>query len=164
STSVEATLWDAEVRLGQTVHAKVADAEAIAAQIAIDRAEVDAAVASLTRRVADAQEQLLKRMDTVTQQVEGLTRAATAEAGSLAPLRSDLRLLRGQVEELTEVVAELRPKRKAPAAPARRPSAVARKLAAAAPAKKATAAPAAKVTAAPAKKAAAKKAPRRRTQ
>ncbi|HEV2758305.1 MAG TPA: hypothetical protein VGV86_01945 [Acidimicrobiales bacterium] len=153
STSVEATLWDAEVRLGQTVHAKVADAEAIAAQVAIDRAEVDAAVASLTRRVAKAQEQLLKRMDAVTEQVERLTRAATAEAGSLAPLRSDLRLLRGQVQELTEVVDELRPKRKAPAAPAKRPSAVARKLAAAAPAQKMAAAPAQKVAAVPAKKA-----------
>ena len=168
-TSVEATLWDAEVRLGQTVHAKLADAETVAARIATDRAELDAAVASLTKKVTKAQEQLFKRMDEVTEQVEGLRRAATAESGSLAPLRSDLRLLRSQAEELAEVVAELRPKRKAPATPAKRPSAVARKLAAAAlateepaalatelpaaPAKKATAAPAKKATAAPAKKA-----------
>ena len=182
-TSVEATLWDAEVRLGQTVHDKLADAETVAARIATDRAELDATVASLTQRVAKAQEHLLKRMDAVTEQVEGLRRAVTAEAGSLAPMRSDLRLVRSQVEELAEVVADLRPKRKAPAGPAKRPSAVARQLAAAAPAKTVPAAPAGKVPAAaapakkaapvkkvpakkaaPVKKAPAKKAPRRNTQ
>ena len=166
-TSVEATLWEAEARLGQTVHDKLADAEAVAGRIATDRAEVDAAVQSLTLRVAKAQEQLLKRMAAVTEQVEGLTGAAAAETSSLAPLRSDLRLLRGQVEELAEVVADLRPKRRAPTAPAKRPSAVARKLAAAAPATKAATTPAKKRTADLAKKAAAPsagKAPRRKPQ
>ena len=166
-TSVEATLWEAEARLGQTVHDKLADAEAVAGRIATDRAELDAAVQSLTLRVAKAQEQLLKRMAAVTEQVEGLTGAAAAETSSLAPLRSDLRLLRGQVEELAEVVADLRPKRKAPTVPAKRPSAVARKLAAAAPATKAATTPAKKRTADLAKKAAApsaRKAPRRKPQ
>ena len=76
----------------------------------------------------------------------------------LAPLRSDIRELQAQVTELTETLAELRPRRKATAAPALSPAkrAVAeRTKKAAAPAKKALAA----------KKAPAKKtAGRRRTQ
>jgi len=66
------------------------------------------------------QDQVRRKVAAVVEQVEGMARTATSEAGTLAPLRSDLRLLQAQVAELADVLADLRPRRKAPATPARR--------------------------------------------
>lgn len=110
NASVQATLRESEVRLRQMIQVNRGDFEAIAGRVA--------------------------KLSTVTEKVDALTTTAAVEAGSLAPLRSDLRLLQGQVAELAEVVAELRPRRK----------------------------PAVKKVVAPAKKVAARKAARRKAQ
>ncbi len=138
NASVPASLREAEARLRQTMQAKQGDLEAVAARVAKARTDMNATVASVNRKLARTEDQVQKRLATVSDKVDALTRTAATEAGSLAPLRSDLRLLQGQVAELAEVVADLRPKRKAPA-----------KKVAAAPAKNA---------------AAAKKAPRQKSQ
>lgn len=145
NASVQATLRESDVRLRQMIQAKQGDFEAIAGGVAKARTEMATAVASVNRKLAATEEQVQKRLATLSDKVDALTKTAAVEAGSLAPLRSDLRLLQGQVAELADVIADLRPKRK-PAA------------------KKAAAAPAKKAAAAPAKKATAKKAPRRKAQ
>jgi heparin binding hemagglutinin HbhA len=141
--SVPVALRDAEARLRQAMQAKQGDLEAVATRVAKARTEMNATLASVHRKLARTEDLVERRLAVVGDQVDALTKTAATEVGSLAPLRSDLRRLQGQVAELAEVVAELRPKRKAPA-------------------KKAAASPAKKVAAAPAKKATAKKAPRRK--
>jgi chromosome segregation ATPase len=134
--SVPATLREAEARLRQTMQAKQGDLEAVATRVAKARTEMNATLASVHRKLARTEDLVERRLATVGDQVDALTRTAATEVGSLAPLRSDLRRLEGQVAELAEVVAELRPKRKAPT----------------------------KKVASPAKKVAAKKAVRRKAQ
>jgi len=75
------------------------------------------------RRLTAAQEESQETLAGVVARVDGLVRAAAAEAGALAPLRSDVRHLKAQVAELADLVAELRPKRKAPAKKAPAPAA-----------------------------------------
>ena len=142
--SVQATLRESDLHLRQMIQAKQGDFEAIAGGVAKARTEMNTTVASVNRKLARTEDQVQKRLATLSDKVDALTTTAAVEAGSLAPLRSDLRLLQGQVAELAEVVADLRPKRKAPA--------------------KKVAAPAKKVAAAPAKKVAPKKALRRKAQ
>jgi len=120
SASVESAMRKAEDRLGRTVQAKLAELEAIVAQAAAGREETAAGVASMSRKVARVQDQVQKKVAAVTDQMDALVMAAAKEAGTLAPLRSDLRLLQGQVSELAEAVDEVRPRRKAPAPPARK--------------------------------------------
>jgi hypothetical protein len=135
--SVQDRLREAEVRTAAAVAARLTELDPVAAQIDEHRAEV-ARLAEQFQAVAEA-----------------TRKAAFAEEGMLAPLRSDVRRLQEQVADLTELLYELRPRRKAPppakaggpALPAVRPV----------PAEKA---PAAKNPAAAKKKAAA---PRRRT-
>ncbi|MGI8808118.1 MAG: hypothetical protein ACR2KK_09815 [Acidimicrobiales bacterium] len=134
--SVEASIQGAEERLDRTVGARLAEVEAAAADVAETRAALGATVASLSRKVARVQDQVQKKSAAVSDQMAALVKSAAAEAGSLAPLRSDLRLLQAQVADLAEVVEHPRPKRKAPvkkAAPA------AARKAAPAPARKAAA-------------------------
>ncbi len=142
--SMEVAVRAAQDRLAGSVQAKLAELDAVAAQVAARRDEIDASMASVTRKVAA----VVERMDT-------LAAKAAREAGALAPLRSDLRLLQVQVTELAATVGDTRSRRKAPAAPA--------KKVLAAPAKKVPVAPVKKAVA-PAKKAAgaAKKASRAR--
>ncbi len=135
--SVPATLREVEARLRQTMQAKQGELEAVATRVAKARTEMNATLASVHRKLARTEDLVQKRLAVIGDQVDALTKTAAVEVGSLAPLRSDLRRLQGQVAELAEVVADLRPKRKAPAK---------------------------KVAASPAKKAAAKKAPRRKAQ
>ena len=146
--SVSAGLREAEERLRKAVEAKLAAFDAVAAQLAEGRAELASTVASLTRSVGRVQDQVQAKVTTLAEQVDGMARAAALENSSLAPLRSDLRLLQAQVAELAELVTTVRPRRQATAVPAKK--AVAKK----AVAKKAVA-----------KKAAPAKAPRpRRSQ
>ena len=159
--SVPATLREAEARLRQMMQAKQGDFEAVAARVAKARTDMDATVASVNRRLARTEDQVQERLATLSEKVDALTETAAVEAGSLAPLRSDLRLLQGQVAELAELLADLRPKRKAPA---KKVAASPAKKVAASPAKKVAAAPAKKIAASPAKKVAAKKALRRKAQ
>ena len=140
-----AQLRQAEGRLGEAVAAKLAEVDVAASRVG----DADAAVTALAKRVAKALDESDRKVAGLTEQVGPLVKAARAEAGALAPLRSDVRHLQAQVAELGELVAELRPKRKAVAA---KPAPVKKT----APVKKA--APAAK-KAVPAKKA---PAPRRR--
>jgi uncharacterized membrane protein len=91
------------------------------------RTETAADIAALQRRVAKVQDQVEKRVASVAEQVDALTTAAASEVGTLAPLRSDLRRLQAQVAELAELVAELRPRRKPPAAPVKKVSAARRR-------------------------------------
>ena len=93
-----------------------AEVEPVARQVAEIRAELAATVSSLTRRSARSQDQLRSSVESLAQRVEGLVKAAATESGALAPLRSDLHVLRGQVAELAEVVSDLRPRRRATAA------------------------------------------------
>ena len=137
NASVQATLRESDLRLREMIQAKQGDFEAIAGGVAKARTEMNTTVASVDRKRAATEDQVQKRLATLSDKVDALTKTAAVEVGSLAPLRSDLRLLQGQVADLAEVVADLRPKRKAPAK---------------------------KVAAAPAKKVAAKKALRRKTQ
>ncbi len=116
--SVEIALAEAEARLGEVVNHRLAELDEVAAEVAEARATTDAAVAALSRKVARSQDQVLKRVAGVTEQVDGMVKAAAVEAGMLAPLRSDVRQLQRQVAELTELLDELRPKRKPPAAKA----------------------------------------------
>lgn len=125
AAAVDVALRDAEERLGERVQAQLAVVEAAAAEVAGERSEMAASTASLTRKVARLQDQVQKKVAGVVEQVDGLARAAASDAGSLAPLRSDLRFVQTQVAQLSEAVAELRPRRQP--APARK----------AAPAKKA---------------------------
>ncbi len=123
--SVERTVQEAEAMASHLAGADAARADA-----------ADAAVASLGRKVAKAQVHTEQKLAGVVEQVGVLVKAAANEAGALAPLRSDVGQLQAQLAELAELVAELRPRRKAPArkaAPAKK-AAPARK--AAAPVKK----------------------------
>ena len=126
-----------KVAIIDTMAKKVATIDALAIQVAtVDSAtehvtgqqsETAAGVAALERRLAKVQEQVETNVASMVEQVDTLARAAAGEAGSLAPLRSDLRLLQAQVAELAGVVAELRPRRKAPAVPAKKESAARRR-------------------------------------
>jgi hypothetical protein len=111
SASVQAALDEAQASLTATVDGRLSAVEAAAA----DR---DAGAASLGRRLTRIQEGMRKSLAAMTEQIEAAAAAARRDAGALAPLRSDVRALQGQVAELTELVADLRPKRKAAAGPA----------------------------------------------
>lgn len=165
--SVETARRETEERLTGVVQARLEELEKAGTEVAEGRAEVTAAIAVLDRRAAEAEAQVRRQVEGLAVQVAGLVKTASTEAGVLAPLRSDIRMLQGQVAELAETVEQLRPRRKA-AAPAKRaprrvlppapaPAAPARRVAA----KKVTAAPAKAVAAkkAPVKKAPVKKAP-----
>ena len=139
-------------RADEVVQARLDELEKVAADVADSRAEVAAAVAALDRRAAEAEEQVRRQVEALAVQVAALVKTASTEGGALAPLRSDIRMLQAQVAELTETLADLRPRRRVAAAPAL------------SPAKKAVA-ERAKQAAAPAKKAApSKKAVRRPAQ
>lgn len=147
SASVDTALREAEERLGDSVQARLDDLDAVAAQVAQARADLAVTSTALTRKLSRSQDQLQKKLAAVLEEVDALARAAAAEAGALAPLRSDVRQLQRQVTELTGLVADAAPLRKAPA-------------------RKAAATPAAKagpVKAVPLKAVPAKKAARRRT-
>jgi chromosome segregation ATPase len=108
---------------------------ALAAQAAEMAAALDAhaqlasVVDSLGRRVDRAQERVRDRLNGLSQRVDEasatITANASKEAGALAPLRSDVRMLQAQVAALAETVESL-PRRKAPvkAAPPPRIAAV----------------------------------------
>ncbi len=145
--SVEVALSEGEERVAQTMDARLAILDTVAAKVAtIDtvaarlatlddlvarvgrgRTETTAGIAALQRQVAKVQDQVEKRVASVSEQVDALATAAAGEVGTLAPLRSDLHRLQAQVTELAEVVAELRPRRKPPAAPVKKVSAARRR-------------------------------------
>jgi chromosome segregation ATPase len=127
ASSVGVALREAEDRLAERVQEQLAAVDAGVGELAEARSEIAASTASLTRKVARLQDQVHKKVAEVVAQVDGLAVSASKEAGALAPLRSDLRLLQAQVAELTEAVAELRPRRKPPAGPTK--GAAARKAA-----------------------------------
>ena len=171
--AVRARLDELEKAAADVADGRAELAAAVAAlerRAAETREEAGAAVAALDRRAAEAEERVRRQVDDLAVQVAALVRTASTEGGVLAPLRSDIRMLQAQVTELSETVAELRPRRKVAAAPALSPArktVAARTRQAAAPTKKAAPAK----DAAPAKKAVsakkavpAKQAVRRRTQ
>ena len=106
----------------QAVRARLDELEKVAADVADGRAEVAAAVAALDRRAAEAEDRVRRQVDDLAGQVAALVRTASTEGGVMAPLRSDIRMLQVQVTELSETLAELRPRRKVAAAPALSPA------------------------------------------
>lgn len=127
--SISTAQRDAEERFDQALQDQLAGLDAAAAEVATSRAEVAAALAALQRDAAEAADRVQAQVDELAGQVGTLVKAASAEGGALAPLRSDLRLLQDQLAELAQAVAELRPRRKA--APAKKVVSPARKAAAA---------------------------------
>ena len=109
-------------KVDQAVRARLEELEKAAAEVADGRAEVAAAVVALDRRAAEAEDQVRRQVDELAVQVAALVKTASTEGGTLAPLRSDIRMLQARVAELTEAVAELRPRRKVAAAPALSPA------------------------------------------
>ena len=153
--TVEASQRDAEERLEHALQERLTALDAALADVVAGREEMAKAVASLDRKTARAREKVDQKVGALSEQVDALVRAAAAEGGALAPVRSDLRLLQSQVAELAETVADLRPRRKA-TAPAKKAATPATKTAAKRAGTPATKAPAKKV-AAPAKTAAARR-------
>jgi hypothetical protein len=109
-------------RVERLMAGRLEELEKVAADVVGGRAEVAAAVAALDRRAADAEDQARRQVGELAVQVGALVKTASTEGGTLAPLRSDIRMLQAQVMELTEAVTELRPRRKAAAAPALSPA------------------------------------------
>ncbi len=140
--SIESSRQEAEARLTHAVQVRLDELEKAAAEVSEGRAEVAAAVAALDRRAAEAEAKVRGQVDELAVQVAALVKTASTEGGTLAPLRSDIRMLQERLSELAETVDQLRPRRKA-----------------AAPVKKAVRRAAPPAPAAPAKKVAAKKVP-----
>jgi len=119
---LETARHDAEERLDQAVQARLEELGKAAAGVATERAEVTAALEALDRRAAESEERVRRQVDELAVQVAALVKTASTEGGTLAPLRSDIRMLQAQVAELSETLADLRPRRKVEAAPALSPA------------------------------------------
>jgi colicin import membrane protein len=157
--SIESSRQESEARLTHAVQMRLDELEKAAAEVSEGRAEVAAAVAALDRRADEAEAKVRGQVDELAVQVAALVKTASTEGGTLAPLRSDIRMLQERLSELAETVEQLRPRRKA-AAPVKKAVRRAAPPAPAAPAKKVAAAkkaPAKKVPAA--KKSAARRRP-----
>ena len=137
---LETARQEAEERLDQAVQARLEELGKAAAAVATERAEVTAALEALDSRAAESEERVRRQVDELAVQVTALVKTASTEGGTLAPLRSDIRMLQAQVAELSETLADLRPRRKVEAAPALSPAkkAVAERAKKSAPAKTTT--------------------------
>jgi chromosome segregation ATPase len=114
----EAALFEAEERMSQSIEAKLVELDGVAERLLKTQDEVAASVGVAERRANHALEQVQTGLKILGEQFDTVAtataRAAFAEEGALAPVRSDVRLLRTQLAELAEAVAELRPRPKTP--------------------------------------------------
>lgn len=129
-----------ETRVAAAVKGRATEMISLAAELTRIRSEVAAAAASQSEKSLREVGALRKSLENITGRLDGLAgalaAAAQAETGALAPLRSDVRMLQTQVSALSEVVDELRKRRRSttprePSPPAQSVRAVARKRAAA---------------------------------
>jgi chromosome segregation ATPase len=128
----EAALAEAAERLNQSVESKLVELDGVAERLLKThedtaqrlfkaQAEMAAVVASAGETATQARDEVQAGLKSLGAQVDAIAaataKAAFAEEGALAPVRSDVRLLRDQVAELAQLVAELRPRPKPAAAP-----------------------------------------------
>lgn len=121
-----------EERLAQAIDAqrqaaseeRAAERAGLSAELSRIRSELVEAATAQTRTSSKDLSQLRKGLEDVVGRVEKLASAvaasASAEAGALAPLRSDVRMLQTQVSELTEARGEARARRQP--APRKKPA------------------------------------------
>ncbi|MDQ3898029.1 MAG: hypothetical protein M3326_12460 [Actinomycetota bacterium] len=118
-----AALAAARERLAESVEVKLADVDSLTERLAKTHDEMAAMVASAGQTASQARDELQAGLKTLGAQVDAIAaataKAAFAEEGALAPVRSDVRMLHAQLAELGQLVAELRPRPKAPAGPSK---------------------------------------------
>ncbi len=107
----------------QTVAAKLADLDAVVERMVNVRETMAIVVSSVEDRAIRAEAEVAEGLETLGAQFDAIAaataKAAFAEEGALAPVRSDVRMLQAQVAELAQAVAEVRPRTKSPPAPTR---------------------------------------------
>jgi len=110
-----------EARLAEATAAGASEIAALSAELVEVRSQVIDAAAAQARKSGRAQDQLKRSLDDVAARVDDLgaamAAASSAEKGALAPLRSDVRQLQAQVEELLKAQGDIRSPRRAATPP-----------------------------------------------